>query len=58
MSEAYGVGTLTLFSVSTRGVFMFMGFSDTFLDIILLIMTFVCLYYLIFNFRFKNKLNL
>ncbi len=56
MSEAYGVGTLTLFRVSTRGVFMFMGISDTFLAIFMLIYG-LCLLCHTFAFHIKVSLK-
>ena len=49
MSEANGVGTLALHRVSTRGVFMFMGSSDTFLVIFMLILAFICVVMLLLS---------
>ena len=57
VSEANGVGTLTVFRVSTRGVFITMGSSDIFLAIIMVIYG-LCMFRLLrflFPVSFQNK---
>jgi hypothetical protein len=55
VSEANGVGTLTMFRVSTRGVFITMGNSDTFLAIILLIFSLFARFTFVIMFHFVSK---